>query len=339
MHDEQLKATANRMVANGKGLLAADESNGTIGKRFEAVGVENTHENRRAYRELLFTAPDIAEGISGVIMYDETFRDTASTGASFVSLLESADVLPGIKVDEGTEPMDGSPEEKVTKGLESLSSRMPEYAELGAKFAKWRAVITIGEGIPTDANLTENARRLAAYAKICQENGIVPIVEPEVLMDWSNGQAECEAVSERNLTHVFAALRAADVLIEGMILKTNMMVPGKESGETKTPEEVAEATLRVFTKVLPPGLPGQMFLSGGQSELEATENLAAMHARGPLPWKLSFSYGRALQKGALEAWRGMPENVPAAQAAFLHRAKMNRLAALGRYTKEAEAKA
>jgi len=331
MDIQKLNEVANKMVAPGKGILAADESTSTAGKRFEKIGIENTQENRRAYREMFFTAPKIGEYISGVIMYDETFRQSTQDGKSFVSLLESEGVLPGIKVDEGTYDMPDSPNEKLTKGLEGLPPRLAEYAQMGAKFTKWRAVITIGEGLPTDANIRQNAKDLAAYAKMAQEAGLVPIVEPEVLMDWKNTQKECAEVSERVLTAVFEEIKNAGVAIEGMILKTNMAVPGKLSGEKVTPAQVADLTLEVFKKILPDNLPGQAFLSGGQSEQDATGNLNEMNNRGPLPWKLSFSYGRALQDSALTTWAGKPENVALAQVAFIERAKANSLATLGKY--------
>lgn len=283
---------------------------------------------------MYFTAPNIGEYISGVIMYDETFRQSAEDGRSFISILQQEGVMPGIKVDEGTKEMDGSPMEKVTKGLDGLPPRLEEYAKMGAKFTKWRAVITIGEGIPTDANLRQNAKDLAAYAKMAQEAGLVPIVEPEVLMDWSNSMQTCAEVSERSLTAVFEEIAKAGVAVEGMILKTNMVVPGKLSGEKATPAEVADATLALFQKVLPDNLPGQAFLSGGQSEIDATANLNEMAKRGPFPWKLSFSYGRALQDSALMAWAGKAENVALAQTAFIERARANSLATLGKYQSE-----
>ena len=331
---QALHHTAMQMVAPGKGLLAADESTGTIGKRFEKIQVENTEQNRQTYRGLLFTAPDVGEHISGVILYDETIRQSAADGRTFVSILEAAGVLPGIKVDEGTEAFEGSLEEKITKGLEGLPARLPEYVQLGAKFAKWRAVLTIGEGLPTDANIRENARRLAAYAKLCQDNGLVPIVEPEVLMDWSNTLEVCRDATERTLMAVFEELKKAGVAIDGMILKPNMVIPGKKCPTQASPEEVAKATVALFEKVLPAELPGVVFLSGGQSEAEATANLNAMNAMGKHPWPLSFSYGRALQASALEAWKGKDENIPAAQHAFLHRAELNGLATLGTYQGE-----
>ena len=345
-----LNAVAKQMVADGKGILAADESTGTIEKRFTKINLPSTEENRRAYREMLFTAPGIGEHISGVIMYDETLRQSTAQGKRFVEVLEDNGVLPGIKVDQGTKDMDGSPEEKVTKGLDGLPERLAEYAKLGAKFAKWRAVITIiGAELPTDGNIRQNAKDLAAYAKACQEAGIVPMVEPEVLMDDDHTMERCAEVSEKVLTALFEELKNAGVSIEGTILKTNMVIPAKLSGQTKTPDEIAAATVALFKKVLPDNLPGQAFLSGGQSEVEATENLNAMNllARGmqtgaqaskmrPLPWHLSFSYGRALQDSALKKWAGKAENVAAAQAILVHRAKMNGLATLGKYSKEME---
>lgn len=339
-----LNAVAQLMVAPGKGILAADESTGTCEKKFAKAGIPCTQDTRRAYRELFFTSPGFGEFISGVILYDETIRQNASDGRSFVSVLQKAGVLPGIKVDQGTAAMDpstslgtgGSPNEKVTKGLAGLPDRLKEYANMGAKFAKWRAVITIGEGLPTDANIRQNAKDLAAYARDCQEAGIVPIVEPEVLMDGSHDIAACRAASERTLTALFEELNAAGVAIDGIILKTNMVIPAKDCPQQATPEKIAEATLELFKKVLPKELVGQAFLSGGQSEEEATANLDAINKRGPLPWKMSFSYGRALQNSALKTWNGKQENVPAAQKAFLHRAKMNSLATLGEYNSSLE---
>lgn len=331
MDKSALIQIAEQMVAPGKGILAADESTSTAGKRFEKIGIENTEENRRAYREMLFTAPNIGSYISGVIMYDETFRQSSADGKSFVQLLLDEGVLPGIKVDEGTADMEGSPMEKVTKGLAGLQPRLAEYAKMGAKFTKWRAVITIGEGLPTEANIRQNAKDLAAYAKMVQEAGMVPIVEPEVLMDWSNTQAQCAEVSERVLRAVFEELEKAGVAIDGMILKTNMIVPGKMSGEKATPAQVSDATLELFKKVLPDTLVGQAFLSGGQGEQEATENLNEMNKQSDLPWKLTFSYGRALQDSALKTWAGKAENVALAQVAFIERAKANSLATLGSF--------
>jgi len=322
------------MVASGKGILAADESLGTIEKRFTKINLPNTQENRRAYRELLFTSERMGDYISGVIMFDETLRDSAFDGRRFVDILNTQGTIPGIKVDQGTKEMDGSPLEKITKGLDGLPARLDEYSKLGAKFAKWRAVITIGTGLPTGANIRQQAKDLAAYARACQEASIVPMVEPEVLMDGSHSMDACAEASERTLTAVFEELQKAGVATEGMILKTNMVIPAKESGRKASPAQIAEATLSLFKKVLPGTLPGEAFLSGGQSEIEATENLNAMNTSGPLPWKLTFSYGRALQDSALKQWQGKKENVAAAQKAFLHRAHMNSLASMGKYSGE-----
>jgi len=333
---QELNKVAKQMVAPGKGILAADESTGTIGKRFEKINLPNEEPNRQAYRKMLFTTPDIGKYISGVIMYDETIRQSAKDGKSFVSILQKAGVLPGIKVDLGTESFPGSLEEKITKGIDGLPKRLAEYVVLGAKFAKWRAVITIGKDLPTKSNIRQNAKTLAAYALACQQAGLVPMVEPEVLMDGTHSMARCGEVSEKTLTYVFEELQAARVAPEGIILKTNMVIPGKDSGEKATAAQIAEATLALFKKVLPNGLPGQAFLSGGQSEIEATENLNAMHQLGELPWQLSFSYGRALQDSALKTWKGKAENIAAAQQALIHRAKMNSLASEGKYNSELE---
>lgn len=329
----KLRDTAQKMVLSGKGILAADESFGNINKKFEKLGIEVTEDNRRAYREMLFTAPDIGKYISGVILFDETMRQNASDGRTLVKVLEDNGVMAGIKVDEGVEKI-GDTAETITKGLEGLKARLPEYVALGARFAKWRGVITIGDGVPTDGAIRENAKQLASYALMCQEVGIVPIVEPEVLMDWSNSMEVCAEVTERTLVAVFEELNAAGVAIDGMILKPNMVVPGKESGVTATPEEVANATTELFKKILPNDLPGVVFLSGGQNETEATANLDAMNKLGSFPWKLSFSYGRALQASALKLWAGKPENLASAQEVFLKRAHMNSLATLGQYSGE-----
>lgn len=338
---QELKKNAEDMVLPGKGILAADESTPTIGKHFDKIGLENTEPNRQAYREMLFTTPGIGQYISGVIMYDETIRQSTASGRSFVSVLQSEGVLSGIKVDQGTVAQENSPNEKITKGLEDLPERLKEYASLGAKFTKWRAVINIdeSENIPTDENLRRNARDLAQYAKFVQEAGLVPIVEPEVLMDGkvsSHSMEKCEEVTEKTLNYLFEELEKTGVNIEGMILKPNMIIPGKESGLKATPEQIAEATVNLFKKVLPNNLPGVVFLSGGQSEIEATENLNAMQKLGPLPWRLSFSYGRALQDSALKAWSGKEENIKSAQTVFLHRAQMNSLATLGEYSSSRE---
>ena len=332
---ENLKRVTKQMVAPGKGILAADESMGTIEKKFSKIGVQSTEATRREYRELFFTSEGIGGYISGVILFDETIRQSASDGRTFVSILEGSGVLPGIKVDQGVKEMEGSPNEKITKGLEGLSGRLKEYSGLGAKFAKRRTVITIGDGIPTDANIRQQSKDLADYALVCQEAGIVPIVEPEVLMDGGHDINRCAEVSEKVLTTLFAELKQAGVAIEGIILKTNMVIPGKENSKA-TPEEVALRTVNLFRRILPDELPGEAFLSGGQSEIEATENLNAINKMGPHPWNFTFSYGRALQDSALKTWNGKTENLPAARMAFLHRAKMNSLATLGKYEKSLE---
>ncbi len=333
---EKLKKVAKAMVAPGKGILAADESHGNIEKKFAKLGVPMTEENRRAYREVLFTAPELGEHISGVIMFDETIRHSTEDGRSFVSVLEEVGVLPGIKVDVGLKEMKDSPGEKLMKEMEGLEKRMEEYAKLGAKFAKARAVITINEGLPTEANIRQNAKDLAAYALTCQKAGIVPMVEPEVLMDGTHSMERHEEATEKTLRAVFEELDRVGVMIEGMILKPNMVLHGKESGKTAAPEEVAEATLRVLKKVLPDELPGVTFLSGGQSEEEATENLHAINKMGSFPWGLSFSFGRALQASALKAWGGKKENAKHAHKHLHHRKKMNSLATLGKYHKKLE---
>lgn len=339
--NNKLKKIAEQMVAPGKGILAADESTPTIGKHFDKIGLENTKPNRQAYREMLFSTSGIGQYISGVIMYDETIRQSTASGNGFVSVLQNEGVLPGIKVDEGTAPDPNSPNEKITKGLNGLPERLKEYASLGAKFTKWRAVITIDENqnLPTDENLRRNAQDLAQYAKFVQEAGLVPIVEPEVLMDgkYSTHSIEkCAEVTEKTLNYLFEELKNAEVETEGIILKPNMIVPGENSGQKVSPDEIAQATITLFRKILPENLPGIVFLSGGQSEIEATENLNAMNKMGELPWRLSFSYGRALQDSALKIWNGKQENVPAAQAKFLHRAKMNSLATFGKYSPDLE---
>ncbi|MFA6171828.1 MAG: class I fructose-bisphosphate aldolase [Patescibacteria group bacterium] len=331
---QKLNQTAKAMVAHGKGILAADESTATIEKRLAKINVSSTEDTRRAYREMLFTTPGLSDHISGVILFDETFRQKASDGRPFVSVLKEVGILPGIKVDKGLEPMPDSPEEKKTKGLDDLEIRLKEYAELGAHFAKWRAVYVIGDNTPTDANIERNAKDLAAYALACQHSGLVPIVEPEVLMEGVHSLKRCEEESEKVLEAVFRELEKAGVAMEGIILKPNMVLPAKDSGEFAHPEEIAEATLRIFNKHLPKNLPGVAFLSGGQSEIEATMNLHAINQKGPHPWKISFSYGRALQDSALKAWEGKEENKKAAQDKLLHRAKMKGAAAKGEYDRE-----
>ena len=335
-HTHDLEATAAAMVAPGKGILAADESSGTMSKRLEAVGVPATADSRRAWRELIMTTPDIGQWISGVILYDETIRSTVSDGRSFSEVATQAGVLPGIKVDTGAKPLAGSPEEKVTEGLDGLRERLAEYAEMGARFAKWRAVITIGDGMPTAQCLEANAHALARYAALCQEAGIVPIVEPEVLMDGDHGIDRCEDVTTATLRTVFSELAAQRVALEGMVLKPNMVLSATDSAQQASVAEVADATLRTFHRVVPAAVPGIAFLSGGQSDELAAEHLNELNNRGPQPWALSFSYGRALLAAALETWRGDDANVGAAQEALAHRARCNAAARDGRYSPELE---
>jgi fructose-bisphosphate aldolase class I len=332
---EELNTIARAIVADNKGVLAADESTGTIKKRFDSIGVESTEETRRAYRNLLFTTPGFEEYIGGVILYDETIRQASDDGTPFAQLLESKGVVPGIKVDTGAQDLAGHPGEKVTEGLDGLRGRFAEYHQLGARFSKWRAVITIGDGIPTDACLHVNAHALARYAALSQEAGIVPIVEPEVLMDADNTIERCHEVTSRTLDLVFAELDRQGVALEGMLLKPNMVISGKECPEQATSEQVAAQTIDCFLRYVPAMVPGIVFLSGGQSEVEATENLNAINRLGG-PWPLSFSYGRALQASALTTWGGDAANVDAGQAAFLHRARMNALAAAGDWNADLE---
>ncbi|MBM3505458.1 MAG: fructose-bisphosphate aldolase class I [Alphaproteobacteria bacterium] len=332
MTNHALDATARAMVARGKGILAADESTGTIAKRLESIKVANTEENRRAYRELLFTTAGSADYISGVILYDETLRQSTKSGVPFSKLLGDQGILPGIKVDKSVKPLASSPEEPITEGLDGLAERCAEYAKLGARFTKWRAVIKIIKNHTSDAAIHANAEALARYAAIAQAAGLVPIVEPEVLMDGDHTVEVCEHVTERTLHTVFNALYLARVRLEGIVLKPNMVVAGKECKTQAGVEDVAERTLRVLRRHVPAAVPGIAFLSGGQSEEEATMHLNAMNAKGPLPWELSFSYGRALQQSALQAWKGESANVKAAQKAYLHRARMNGLARSGRYS-------
>ena len=327
-----MQDTARQIVAPRKGVLAADESTGTIAKRFDSIGVESTEEARRAYRELLFTADGIQDHIGGVILFDETMRQSASDGTPLPLVLTEKGVVPGIKVDTGAKDLAGFPGEKVTEGLDGLRQRLAEYFSLGARFAKWRAVIDIGEGIPTWNCIKANAHALARYAALCQEAGVVPIVEPEVLMDGAHDIDRCFEVTHLVLQTTFAELGDAGVDLTATLLKPNMVIPGKASATQAKPEEIAEATVRCFTEVVPTEVPGIVFLSGGQSEAEATANLNAMNVMGSHPWELSFSYGRALQQSALAAWQGDAANVAAAQAAFLHRARLNGLARSGEYT-------
>ena len=336
MNEKILNETANAMVAPGRGILAADESTGTIGKRFDSIGVANEEENRRAYRDMLFTTEGMEEFISGVILFEETLFQKTQDGTPFSSLLNSKGAIPGIKVDKGAKPLAGAPGETVTEGLDGLRERLVKYGEAGARFAKWRAVITIGEGIPSDYSIQTNAHALARYAALCQENNIVPIVEPEVLMDADNSIQVCEQVTKDTLQAVFDELYKQRVMLEGMVLKPNMVISGKKCPSQAGVQEVAEATIRVLKQHVPGAVPGIAFLSGGQSDELATAHLNAMNAIGDLPWKLTFSYGRALQAAALQAWAGKNENVAAAQRAFYHRAKMNGLASIAKYSDDLE---
>jgi fructose-bisphosphate aldolase class I len=339
MSKQELESVAQAMVAKGKGILAADESMGTIKRRFDSIKIESNDNNRRAYREMLFTTKGVEEAISGVILFDETIRTTASDGTPFPQLLAKKGILPGIKVDKGPVDIPGFPGEVVTEGLDGLRGRLKEYKELGAKFAKWRAVITIGDGIPTDTCLQLNAHALARYAALCQEAVIVPIVEPEVLLDGNHTIERCQDVSEETLRITFWHLMEQRVHLEGMILKPSMVVSGKDNPRQAGVEEVAERTLRCLKRTVPSAVPGIAFLSGGQSAVSATEHLNAMNKMAPLPWQVSFSYARALQDPALKAWQGEPANVPAAQKIFYHRAKMNSAARSGSYSKQMEAAA
>jgi fructose-bisphosphate aldolase class I len=341
MNLAELNKVAEAMVARGRGILAADESSGTIKKRFDAIGVESTPDTRRDYREMLFRTTDaMSKYISGVILYDETIRQNAKDGTPLVKLIEKGGSIPGIKVDKGTTPLPFCPGEVVTEGLDGLRERLVEYRGLGARFAKWRAVIDIGNGpIPSYTCIRTNTHALARYAALCQDEGIVPIVEPEVLMDGDHDIDRCYQVTEMVLKLQFEELYFQRVALEGMVLKPNMVVPGKKSGKRASVEEVAEKTLRVLKACVPAAVPGVAFLSGGQSDEQATAHLDAMHRMGPLPWQLTFSYGRALQHAPQEAWSGKSENVAAAQRAFNHRAMMNGLAATGQWKADLERKA
>ena len=335
MAAQELYDTARTIVADNRGILAADESTGTIKKRFDSIAVESTEESRRFYRNLLFTTPGMEEYIGGVILYDETIRQASDDGTPFAQLLAAKNVVPGIKVDAGAKDLALHPGETVTEGLDGLRERLSEYFELGARFAKWRAVITIGDGIPTDACLDANAHALARYAALCQEAGVVPIVEPEVLMDGDNTIETCYEVTARTLAALYAQLFAQGVDLRGTLLKPNMVIAGKGCPTQDSAERVAERTIDCFLRHVPAAVPGVVFLSGGQSEVQATENLNAINRVGG-PWPLSFSYGRALQASALDAWRGDAGNLEAAQAAFLHRARMNSLAVAGEWNADVE---
>jgi len=337
MNTVELSATARAMVAKAKGILAADESTSTIKKRFDSIRLTSTEESRRAYREMLFTATAAQAYISGVILYDETLRQKTQGGVPFPAYLHEHGMLPGIKVDMGAKPLAGFPGETITEGLDGLRDRLTEYYKLGARFAKWRAVIDIGSGIPSAYAIDANAHALARYAVLCQEAGIAPIVEPEVLMDGAHTLERCEEVTNLVLDRVFEQLFAARVFLEGMVLKPNMVVPGRKCPQKASPEQVAEATLRTLRRRVPSAVPGIAFLSGGQSPVEATQHLSLMNAAGPLPWALTFSYGRALQENALNAWGGKPAGYAGGQLALSTRAKLNGLAAVGTYKSSMEA--
>jgi fructose-bisphosphate aldolase class I len=340
MNLAELNKVAEAMVAPGRGILAADESSGTIKKRFDQIGVESTADNRRDYREMMFRANEaMSKYISGVILYDETIRQNAKDGTPLVKVIEKAGSLPGIKVDKGVQPLPMCPGEVITEGLDGLRQRLIEYRGLGAKFAKWRAVIDIGEDIPSYACIMTNAHALARYAALCQDEGIVPIVEPEVLMDGDHDIDRCYAVTEWTLKTVFEQLYDQRVALEGMVLKPNMAIAGKKCPKQASVAEVAEKTVKVLRACVPAAVPGIAFLSGGQSDADATAHLDAMNKIGGLPWKLTFSYGRALQAAPQKAWSGKIENVAAAQRAFSHRAMMNGLASLGQWKQDLEKKA
>lgn len=337
MNLNELNSVAKAMVAKGKGILAADESTPTIGKRFDTINTESTEATRQRYREMLFTTPGVADHIGGVILFDETLRQSTSDGVPFPKYLADLGVIPGIKVDTGAKPMAACPGETVTEGLDGLRDRLAEYYELGARFAKWRAVINIGKDIPTEACLKANAHALARYAALCQEAQIVPIVEPEVLMDGDHSIERCEEVTNAALDALFNELAAHNVALEGIILKPNMVISGTDAPNRAGPAEVAAATLRSLKAHVPADVPGIAFLSGGQTAEEATEHLDIMNKSGDLPWELSFSYGRALQAPALDAWRGSEDKFADGQAALAKRAKLNGLAHLGKYDTGMEA--
>jgi fructose-bisphosphate aldolase class I len=331
-----LDSTVAALLAPGKGILAADESFPTIGKRFAALKIPSSEENRRVYRELLFTTPGLGEFISGVILFDETIRQRTKDGVALPELLAKQGIIPGIKVDKGTVALANFPGEKITQGLDGLRDRLAEYRELGARFTKWRAVIAIGERLPTAACIEANARPLALFAALSQEAGLVPIVEPEVLMDGNHTLARCEEVMSVTLQVVFAGLFAHRVVLEAMLLKTGMVLSGKDCSRQADPEMVAGATIRCLRRAVPAAVPGIVFLSGGQSDVAATERLNAICRMDGVPWKFSFSFGRALQDAALKTWQGSPANVAAAQAELRHRARCNGLAVQGKYGEQAE---
>ncbi len=332
MNAQTLQSIAKALVAKDKGILAADESFPTIAKRFKSIAVESSETMRRDYRSMLFTTPNMSDYISGVILFDETLRQSTAGGKAFTQVMHENGVIPGIKVDGGAKPMAGCKAETVTEGLDGLRERLAEYHSLGARFAKWRAVISIGDGIPSDACIDANAHALARYAALCQEANIVPIVEPEVLMDGDHTLARCDEVTTRTLDCVFATLKRHHVLLEGMLLKPNMVISGKSCPNRADIQAVAEATVNCLKRTVPAAVPGIVFLSGGQSAEEATAHLSAMNEMGPLPWEVSFSYGRALQDPALRAWSGQGANVEHAQKIFYHRARCNGAARSGTHT-------
>jgi fructose-bisphosphate aldolase, class I len=336
MGTDDLSSIARSLVAAGKGILAADESFPTIEKRFNSIDVENTEENRRAYRDMLFTTPRLEEHISGVILFDETIHQSSSGGTGFAELLTGKGMVPGIKVDAGAKDLAGFPGEKVTEGLDGLRGRLKEYYSLGARFTKWRAVITIGDGIPTPYCIRANAHALGRFAALSQESGLVPIVEPEVLMDGDHSIERCFEVTDQTLTALFEELAAARVALDGTLLKTNMVLSGKDASDQAGIEDVARETVRVLKKTVPAEVPGVVFLSGGQSDELSTAHLNAMNKLGDLPWELSFSYGRALQAPSLNAWKGETANVEAGQKALYHRARLNGAARSGSYSEEME---
>jgi fructose-bisphosphate aldolase, class I len=335
----ELETTARALVAEGKGILAADESDGTIKKRFDSIGVESTEATRRAYRELLFTTEGVEEFISGVILYDETIRQSSADGTPFPKLLASKAIIPGIKVDEGAKPLALAEGETITEGLDGLRGRLGEYRELGARFAKWRATYSIAADKPSEYCVWTNAHALARYAALCEETGLVPIVEPEVLMDGTHTLEESAKATGRVLQAVYVELHDQRVDYRGTLLKPNMVLSGYDAPKRAGVDEVADATLDVLYRHVPAAVPGIVFLSGGQTDEDATAHLNAMNKRGPHPWQLSFSYGRALQAAALKAWVGKPENVEAAQRAYYHRAKLNSAARTGMYAPEMEREA
>lgn len=336
MHGHDLESIARALVEDGKGILAADESTGTIKKRLASIDIESTEATRRSYREMLFTAPGIEEFISGVILYDETIRQSASRGVPFTEVLYGKGIIPGIKVDKGAKDLPFHPGEKVTEGLDGLRERLDEYQQLGARFTKWRAVIQIGEDIPSRYCIDVNAQALARFAALSQAAGLAPIVEPEVLMEGTHDLEHSAQVTQDTLAAVFSELKKARVALEGILLKPNMVLPGYQSPQKASVSEVAEATLRVLRRVVPPAVPGIVFLSGGQSPEQASVHLNAMNSKGEQPWQLSFSFGRALQDQSLKAWGGEQANMSTAQRILFHRAKANSAATFGQYTKAME---